>query len=224
MRKPSYSKILKTPLLAPKRKCKSPNRIGKKKLFTDDGRVLIEKESCRRETRYKAASDKRPRVFVFIRRNCRAPKQPDPSLCLRLLLLAWSNTPAVFRQKLTAKTVGRKRIALSADVLLESDAWVKRINKKHFRRNGVTDVMSFPLGDWDFSRKALHLGEVAVDFQTALREAKARGISYREESARYVAHGFLHLLGFRDGTKAERESMFAVQERLLAAVDLTRGP
>jgi probable rRNA maturation factor len=78
-----------------------------------------------------------------------------------------------------------------------------------------TDVLAFPMEEIDPEREAFHLGEIVVSFTTAQREAAARGISAEEELSRYCVHGFLHLLGYRDGKAAERKKLFAVQEKAL---------
>jgi probable rRNA maturation factor len=103
------------------------------------------------------------------------------------------------------------------DVLVMDDAEITRLNLAHRHAAGPTDVLAFPMGEPDLERRAFLLGEIAVSFETAAREAAARGLRRDEELARYVVHGFLHLLGYEDGPKARRRAMERVQERALAA-------
>lgn len=58
-------------------------------------------------------------------------------------------------------------------------------------------------------------GDVYVSAEAAMEQARERGIPPREELARLFLHGCLHLLGYRDGTRAERARLEAVQESLL---------
>ncbi len=101
--------------------------------------------------------------------------------------------------------------------MLVGDAEIAELNAQHMRHDGPTDVLTFPMGEPDFERKAYFLGEIVASHETAAREAAARGLDPREELARYCVHGFLHLLGYADGTPARRQAMEAVQERALCA-------
>lgn len=72
-----------------------------------------------------------------------------------------------------------------------------------------TDVMAFPYGDPDL------FGEILVNRDMCVREAVARGISPVAEARLYVAHGALHLLGFRDDTDEARARMRAAEAQVL---------
>jgi len=109
----------------------------------------------------------------------------------------------------------KQRVAL--DIHAVSDTEIAPLNWKFMKHKGATDVLSFPLGDFDPTRRAYHLGEIIISYDTALREACERGLSADEEFARYCVHGFLHLLGYDDATPALRKAMFAVQEKALDA-------
>ncbi len=58
-------------------------------------------------------------------------------------------------------------------------------------------------------------GEIVVSAETALREARARGIEPQEELLRYAIHGLLHILGYDDRTPSERRRMRALERRYL---------
>lgn len=67
------------------------------------------------------------------------------------------------------------------------------------------------------------LGEVYICRSIARRQARTYGHSLKRETAFLALHGFLHLLGYdHDGEEDERE-MFALQEKLLAALNLKRS-
>jgi probable rRNA maturation factor len=68
------------------------------------------------------------------------------------------------------------------------------------------------MSEFDPERRAFNLGEIVVSFQTARREAAARGLPVTEELGRYCVHGFLHLLGYEDDKKSAREALFRIQE------------
>jgi len=124
---------------------------------------------------------------------------------------AWNLVPAERRPELS-----KPYIAL--DIHAVSDTEIAPLNWKFMKHKGPTDVLSFPLGDFDPARRAYHLGEIIVSYDTAKREAKERKLSCEEEFTRYCVHGFLHLLGYDDATTAQRKAMFTVQEKALDAI------
>ena len=102
-----------------------------------------------------------------------------------------------------------------ADVHIVGDARIASLNATHLKVHGPTDVLAFAMGELDPERRAFNCGEIVVSFETAQREAAARGIPVEEELSRYCLHGFLHLLGYDDNSKRAREAMFQVQEKAL---------
>jgi probable rRNA maturation factor len=99
--------------------------------------------------------------------------------------------------------------------MLEDDRRMAGLNADHLGCTGPTDVLSFPMGELDPEREAFFLGEIVVGFEIAEREARERGLTVENELARYAVHGFLHLLGFEDGTPERAREMEALQEEIL---------
>ena len=81
-----------------------------------------------------------------------------------------------------------------------------------FEDPSPTDVMAFPYGDKDL------FGEILVNRDMCLVEGEKRRISPRSEACLYVAHGALHLLGFRDDEDDERERMRAAERSVLEGI------
>lgn len=109
-----------------------------------------------------------------------------------------------------ARFLNRARQAVGlvgeVDVLLTSDAEIKRLNKAFRGKNKATDVLSFPA-----SNEAEEMaGDVAISLETALRQAKAHGHSLRDEVRVLMLHGLLHIDGedheADSGEMAEREA------------------
>ena len=92
------------------------------------------------------------------------------------------------------------------------------LNREYLGEAHPTDVLSFSIDELDLETGAFHLGEIVAGFETAAREAQARGLPLEEELARYVLHGFLHLLGYDDRTAAQRRALEQVQETVLAGL------
>lgn len=110
------------------------------------------------------------------------------------------------------------RAALSAEgargwsvgVRLVNDRRLRAINKKYLNHDRATDVIAFGYGGKS--------GDLAVSTDTARRTARALGISYREELARYLVHGVLHLLGYDDKAPKKRARMHKRQEKILQVI------
>ncbi len=107
-------------------------------------------------------------------------------------------------------------------LLLESDAAIRKLNRRYRGRDAVTAVLSFPSsGDLEPGRP--HLGEIAIAVPRAERQARRARWSLRCEMALLVTHGFLHLLGY-DHDRDDGE-MRRLEEDLLrraARVSLAR--
>ncbi len=92
---------------------------------------------------------------------------------------------------------------------------MRALNKRFMRHDRVTDVLSFR-----YDGESV-VGEILVAPGQACAYAKRHGIPYREELARYIAHGLLHWLGHEDRTVAQQRKMRAMEDRLLLNC---RGP
>lgn len=93
---------------------------------------------------------------------------------------------------------------------------MSRMHETHKQRTGPTDVLSFSLPQPDGSI----LGDVYVCSGVAAREARAQGITRREELVRLVVHGTLHVLGHDhpEGPGREASEMWQRQEALVASL------
>jgi rRNA maturation RNase YbeY len=93
---------------------------------------------------------------------------------------------------------------------------IRRLNRKHLRRAGATDVISF--GFRPASRGAPVVGDVYVAPGVARTSAKANRVTVGEELTRLVVHGVLHVLGYEHPESETRthSAMWRKQERLVA--------
>lgn len=63
------------------------------------------------------------------------------------------------------------------------------------RKNGPTDVLSFPAG-FVGPEGRRHIGDIAICVPVAERQALEQGHSTQREAATLAVHGLLHLLGY----------------------------
>ena len=100
------------------------------------------------------------------------------------------------------------------DVYGVSDEELLSINKKHLEHDYYTDIITF-----DYSRGNKISGELYVSLERVEENALALGLSHESELRRVVAHGILHLIGFKDKTEEEEKAMRSKEDEVLAYID-----
>jgi len=112
--------------------------------------------------------------------------------------------------------LGRPRDTVS--LVLTGDERIRELNRDFLEVDEPTDVLSFPFvdpQDLEAQDGAVFLGEIYISVDTARSQAGEAKRPYAREVAHLLVHGLLHLLGFDHRTRAERERMTALEERLL---------
>jgi probable rRNA maturation factor len=100
--------------------------------------------------------------------------------------------------------------------LIASDQELQRLNREFRKQDYATDVLSFP------SRQTLgFLGDIAISFPHAQRQAAEYGHSVGQEIEILMLHGVLHLLGMDHET--DRGRMARAENKWRAALGLPRG-
>lgn len=104
-----------------------------------------------------------------------------------------------------------KKTHTSLSVAFVDKKFIKTLNKKAFRKNSLTDVISFEIGD---------NSEIAGDIYICLDVAKEQSIEFdvdfEEEIKRLIIHGVLHSLGMEHKFYDKRSQMIRVQEAILS--------
>lgn len=116
---------------------------------------------------------------------------------------------------LTAEKVRNALVSIT----LVSPARIAQINKRHLSHQGPTDVISFSLGATPGSAASdAVVGDIYIAPDVARKNARRFGSGVREEVARLVVHGTLHVLGHDhpDGDARTLSPMWRRQEQLLA--------
>lgn len=125
------------------------------------------------------------------------------------------------------------------NVLLTDDQEIRRINKEFRDMDKPTDVLSFPMGDFDtpsdFERLEenpedyfnpetgeLLLGDIVISVDKVEEQADKYGHSETRELAFLTAHSMLHLCGYDHMDEAERLDMERRQEEILSLKGYTR--
>ncbi len=100
-------------------------------------------------------------------------------------------------------------------IALVSNRRIAALNRKHLRRSRPTDVIAF-----GFTRRGKRgpvIGDVYIAPDVARASARDNGVPVRQELARLVIHGTLHVVGYdhaEDDTRM-KSAMWRRQERLV---------
>ena len=97
-------------------------------------------------------------------------------------------------------------------VIFTSDIFVSDLKKKFFSKDQWTDVIAFPLHN---NKDTKIEGDIYISMPTAIVNADKYNEPYEKEVARLMIHGVLHLIGFSDDTKKEKDIMSKIEDRLL---------
>ncbi len=123
-------------------------------------------------------------------------------------------------------------------VVLTDNAAIKEINKEFRNIDNPTDVLSFPLvdyeeaGEFDFLEDCddcfnlesgeLMLGDIVISVEKVFEQADKYNHSPKRELAFLVAHSMLHLFGYDHMTEEEAKVMEAGQNEILEQLGITR--
>lgn len=120
---------------------------------------------------------------------------------------------------------------VEVSVTLTDNDTIHRINKEFRNIDRATDVLSFPMIEYetpaDFSAVEdmedvfnpdtgnLMLGDIMISVEKVMEQARIYGHSVTRELAFLTAHSMLHLFGFDHMEEEERKDMEQRQEELL---------
>lgn len=124
------------------------------------------------------------------------------------------------------------------ELLLTMNEEIREINKEYREIDRATDVLSFPMieydrpADFDFLEEddsyfdldsgELMLGNIVISKEKVLSQAEEYGHSVKREYAFLIAHSMLHLLGYDHMEEEERAVMEAKQREVLEQLGITR--
>jgi probable rRNA maturation factor len=102
-------------------------------------------------------------------------------------------------------------------ILVTDDGRIRELNKQWRKIDKPTNVLSFaypaqPAGP------ARYIGDLAISFETAAREAAAENKSINDHVAHLCVHGFLHLLGYDHEMDVDAETMERLERTILARI------
>lgn len=101
--------------------------------------------------------------------------------------------------------------------ILCSDAYLLRINQDYLRHDDYTDVITFDNSD---ELKTI-VGDIFISVERIRENAVMFKSTAIDELCRIMVHGTLHLLGYKDKTKADKKNMTAKEDYYLSRLNLS---
>ena len=103
-----------------------------------------------------------------------------------------------------------KKLTGDLKFIFTNDVTLQDINKEFLKHKYYTDIISF-----DYSAPNVINGELYISAEALKRNAIIYKASIEEEVLRVMIHGVLHLCGYNDNNRRNRDLMFSLQEKKL---------
>jgi len=99
----------------------------------------------------------------------------------------------------------------SVHIIFCSDEFLRKINKEYLNHDYYTDIVTFHYGETESTLS----GELYISIDRIRENAVKFNIKREDEKRRVIIHGLLHLLGFNDENREEKEKMNALEDKYL---------
>jgi probable rRNA maturation factor len=124
--------------------------------------------------------------------------------------LKWKVSPWKNWLKALVKEEGFELI--SAEYIFCSDDYLLGINREFLQHDYYTDIITF-----DLSEKGKQIeGDIYISLDRVKDHAQKLGIDFETELARVMAHGLLHLCGYKDKSPSEEAEMRKMEDYYLS--------
>ena len=164
-------------------------------------------------------------VFVAADETEGSDDEPGPSsIALLIAHDAWNALGDVEQIIRRAHHAAAAKVAAIAGrdvaILLTSDDAIASLNAQYRGQNKPTNVLSFPAPAVAFAGEEQPLGDIAIAYETVMREAALEAKPPIFHLAHLTVHGLLHLAGFDHETDAEAEHMEAAEREILTSLGI----
>ena len=92
-----------------------------------------------------------------------------------------------------------------------SDAYLLKINKQYLDHDTYTDIVTFDSSEYE----DVIAGDIFISVERTAENAKKFHVSEQDELHRVIIHGVLHLCGYVDKKKEDKELMTAKENEYL---------
>jgi probable rRNA maturation factor len=95
-----------------------------------------------------------------------------------------------------------------------SDSFLLNLNQTYLHHNTLTDILTFP----ETQNPLQVSGDIYISIQRVEENAGKYNEVFEKELFRVMIHGVLHLLGYKDNTKKEKEAMRLREDHYLTYI------
>ena len=119
-------------------------------------------------------------------------------------------------------------------VMFTDDEEIRVLNKLHRNIDRSTDVLSFPMFEYDENGEIIEeyadfnssgellLGDIVISLEHAEKQADEYGHSFLRELGFLTVHSMLHLFGYDHMNEEDEKEMFSYQNEILNEMRLER--
>jgi rRNA maturation RNase YbeY len=116
-----------------------------------------------------------------------------------------------YRDMIYRIIVEEKIPVITLNVITVNDEYLRSLHQKFLKEDNYTDVMTFQLED-DGEKDS----EIYISLDRACQNAKDFKVELKEEFARLIIHGLLHIKGYKDKNRLARREMQVLEDAFLA--------
>ena len=103
-----------------------------------------------------------------------------------------------------------QKSASQINIIFCSDSFLLNKNQEYLNHDTFTDIITFQYNSEILS------GDIFISIDRVKENATSFGISFEDELARVMAHGVLHLCGYKDKTEEEKKEIRQKENMYLA--------
>ncbi len=115
-------------------------------------------------------------------------------------------------------TISEKRKIKTLTYNFCTDEELFQMNKQFLNHNTYTDIITF-----DYSEEKNLSGEIYISVDRVKENAEKFKIPFADELVRVMAHGVLHLCGYKDKNPIQQQQMLAAENRAIKLFNSVKG-
>ncbi len=110
-------------------------------------------------------------------------------------------------------------------IVLASDGYIRKLNKKYRGKDKPTNVLSFPYMDFRAGKlvskeNTNNVGDVIIAYETCKLESEEQGKDFYDHVTHLLVHSYLHLLGFDHEKEKDAKKMEDAEIKILAKLGI----